>query len=344
LGALTPRQHHDIVLWATELREAAGSLPGGQGFLARLNLHHLPACQADAQDPSKLEHVRALFLSDLIALDPAAGTAVDVLVHFDAALALAAQHQDRLRRALVLRDRARFGFQAGRKAAALADYRALFDSELPATPVEAGALGSRSGVLEQGDLRRGAGLVAGEPADTPESRARAAEALRISFVLVQDPIWKLEPAAVRAQDLRELAERALRAGEVQAIERVAALFAQVPDLPELPPATEPPAPESTPPVLPPAPEGALWAGLLGTREQHAALVDLRDRLRAARDSLRGPAPVAELPSTEPLVDEATDDPPAAGAGHSPPQGADTGGPKDTLESKKTPSGVDLDGR
>ena len=311
LAALSAAEHHAIVLWATEMREAAGSVPGGQAFLARLSAHHLPGCAADAEGTAQLEHVRALLLSDLIDLDPAAGGPTEVLAHFDAALDSAAGGGDGLRRVLVLRDRVRFNAKVGRTTAALADYRSLFQSELPALPVEAGGpAGSgapaRHGVLELSDLRQGGALLANTGETDPEGPARAAEALRVSLLLVQDPLWRLEPVPVRAQDLSDLVGRGLRSGEPEALNKVSALFAELPALPALP-ETEPAAPESTtptpPPALPPAPEGALWAGLLGSREAHGAVIALRDRVHGALRELREPS------ESPPAPTEGADEPP-----------------------------------
>lgn len=305
LTGLTAAEHHAIVGWATELREAAGTLPGGAGFLDRLLLQHLPGCAGGAAPEAQLEHVRALFLSDRIALDPEAGEAGAVLAHFDRALELATGAGDDLRRALVLRDRARFGFEVGRSVAALADYRTLFASQLPAVPVAASdSAAVRRGVLDLGDLRRGGGLLAAaSEAGDPEARDLAREALRVSLVLVQDPIWKLEPGPVRAQDLADLADRALGAGDAGALEQVSSIFADLPDLPPLPePTEEDPRPEAQAP--PPGPEGALWGGLLEDRERHQALLGLRDRLREARAAAE-----AEQGEGDP-AGEADDPPPA----------------------------------
>jgi hypothetical protein len=309
LAGLSPDEHKAIVSWATEMREAAGVVPGGRAFLARLGQSHLPGCAGEAESTAQLEHVRALFLSDLIDLDPAAGGPPEVLGLFGEALTSAASSGDELRRALVLRDRARFNAKVGRTTAALNDYRSLFESELPVLPVEAGGPSGngaprRHGVLELSDLRLGGGLLADARLEDPAAPARAAEALRVSLLLVQDPIWKLEPAPVRAQDLDELVERAVRSGDVEALSGVSELFDELPPLPELS-GDAPEDSEESLPEPPDVPEDALWAGLLDTREEHAALIALRDRLGGARDELRE----ASEESIE-EVDESSEEPPA----------------------------------
>jgi len=274
LAGLAPEQHLAIVRWAADLRAAAGALPGGQAFLGRLNRVHLAACRAAANGElgGELAHVQALLLSDWIALDPEAGEASEVLEHFAAALDHAGASGDPEERARVLRDRARFLVARGEDGAALEDYRALFEAQLPARPVEAGSSAVEGSALELRDLRAGSELLARSVDDSDASGGAAREALRVSLVLVQEPNWKLEPMAVRSQDLRDLAERALRVAEPASLERAARIFADLPALPDPPAEGQPPA---EPPV---APAGALWAGLVDTREKHAALLELRRRL------------------------------------------------------------------
>ncbi|MFT7668830.1 MAG: hypothetical protein ACI8X5_001529 [Planctomycetota bacterium] len=269
LASLSAQDNHRIVSWAMELRGAAGSLPGGEAFLARLNQNHLPGCLADTTvgDARKLAHIQALFLSDWITLDNTAGSTDEVLAHFERALQLATESGDAVERALVLRDRARYQFDRGAQVAALADYRALFSSELP---LKEDASQPRSLVLVPRDLRRGADLLTQSVIETPDKTGAVHEALRVSFILIGEPTWNLEPAAVRAKDLRELAERALRIESLEQVNRARSIFASLPELPAEGAEIEQLSP----------PEGALWAGLTETRESHSSLLELRQRLSA----------------------------------------------------------------
>jgi len=311
LGA---ERDHAIVLWADELRRAAGSVPGGKEFLARLVTVHLPNCleSAERRTPD-LAHARALFLSDWIAADPSAGQADQVLAHFAEALELAIEVDDGEIRALVLRDRARFHLSREDQALALADYRTLFATEIPTTfiqPTEAATPGLDS-VLELGDLRRGAELLVGaDPGQ--ETAALALEATRVYFALVSRPTWKREPAAVRVQDLRDLAERALAAGD---LESLAAVALQLEALPALPPE---PVEGQDAAATPATPEGVLWSGLLETREDHAALLELDDRLKGRIRALQTPS---EPPAAPPANGEEESDSPAE---ESPPPPVDDG--------------------
>ncbi len=336
LTELSARQNHSIVLWAAELREAAGSLPGGESFLGRLNRLHLPACRAgnEAQDSRELAHVQALFLSDWLALDPEAGTAEEVLEHFSAALAYAAESQDSAQSALVLRDRARFHLASGNEVAALIDYRTLFERELPAMPVEAGSPPPGSPVLELRDLRRGSELLVTNVDEGEPDRGAVREALRVSLLLVQEVNWKLEPAAVRTQDLRDLAERALLVGEPEGIETVAGLLSELPGLLPDPIEGEPV------PTLPSAPEGALWAGLIETQDLQKGLLELRAGLLARLTELRErPDPIEPEDQVEPEQggDKPADQEGPEGTGEGVEKEASTGDEPEKVEEDSGPA-------
>ena len=271
LGALEASEHRAIVRWATEVRAASGSVPGDRAFLERLVDLHLPGCGTTelAGEAARLQHVRALLLSDLTALDGTATEAVAVVGAFAEAERLATAAADAQLRSLVRRDRARFRAARGEPGPALDDYRALFATEL--APGAAGP-----SVLELADLRRGGELLV-EAATTagtePGAAERLTEALQVSLALAADPDWPLEPVGVRRKDLRDLAARAAGCSDRPLVEQTAQLLAAVPALPE--PAAEGDAPE--PPV---APEGAVWGDLLGEPEAHAELIGLREGLAA----------------------------------------------------------------
>ena len=309
LAELDAEEHHRIVGWATELRAAAGSIPGGRELLLRLVSTHLPACEVGAApaDAAGLAHVRALLLADLYALDGDSVSAAVVLDAFAEAERLAEETADVRLRGLVLRDRARFGSARGDDAAALADYRALFELELAA-----GAQGTEASVLALGDLRSGSGLLfdsAGEEGLGPEeAQRRVHESLRASLALVNDEVWRLEPDAVRLQDLRDVAARGVRAAEVPRVERAFAAFLGLPELPPEPVEGE----EPTPAELGPVPDQARWDGLLGERDVHAELLQLRAQLRARVQRLSAPPPEApaEAEDAAPApADEPEDTPP-----------------------------------
>ncbi len=269
-AALSADGHDRVVAWARELRSSAGSLPGGKDFLRRLVSVHIPGCSAgeDSSGPN-LAHVRALFLSDLFALDPESMRAEEVLTWFENARAFAAERGRDMEQALVLRDRARFHLKQGAGALALSDYRAVFAAEAArdrATP-EAG-----TSVLDLSDLRRGGELVASSAADA----RTAGEALLVSLILLGRDAWSREPAAVRAQDLRDFVQRALRSETPEACELALGFLD---GLPELPAEVESPTP------LPAAPAGASWEGLLADRAVHQELLGLDAELRAARELL-----------------------------------------------------------
>lgn len=307
LAVLSAQQNHEIVSWATELRAAAGALPGGEAFLGRLNRHHLPACLVgdEGRDVRELAHVQALLLSDWIEANAEAGQAIEVLGHFERAFAYAVETQDGAARALVLRDRARFQLARNESKAAMADYRALFASELPK---EVDGVIPDSSVLELRDLRQGSELLIGQIGASPDLAGLAREAWTVSMLLVRDPNWSLEPAAVRAQDLRDLVERCLLLEDKDLLEGVFGLFREIPDLPA--PSVE----GQEPTELPPEPEGVLWSGLLEDSQRHGQLLELRQRLIDARpesessDTAESAGQDAEIPSENPPTDSGSEDP------------------------------------
>lgn len=279
--SIPPEFDQKIVRWATELRQAAGSVPGGEALplLHRLVDVHIPGSEgAVGTSATELAHVQALFLSDLIALDPQAGEESEVLARFAEALTLAEQSNDAQRCALVRRDRARFHLARGEEGPALADFRALFAIEL------APGGGGGASVLELGDLRRGGELLFAGATEDEVGKEVALEALRVSLALVNRTTWKREPAAVRAQDLFSLALRALQVDTLAAIDLALPIFAALPPLPPEP------AEGAQPSALPAAPEGAAWEGLLDSREVHQRLLERCDRLRTRHVALAGAPP------------------------------------------------------
>ncbi len=329
LAALDDAAHRAVVAWATELRAASGSVPGGRDFLERLVEVHLPGCGGAAVvgEAARLEHVRALLLSDLSGLEGAAVEASAVTTAFAEAERLAGEAGDGRLRALVLRDRARFHVARGETGAALEDYRALFAAQLPP-----GAGGP--GVLELADLRGGGALLVeaatAEGAEPTVAAARLAEALQVSLALVRDASWGLEPAAVRLKDLRDLTARAAGCGELVVVEEAAQLLT---GLPELLPGD---GAEPTPP--PAAPEGAVWAGLLGEPVTHAELLALRDALAARAAALR-PAPEepAATEPSEPGPERAPEEEAPEAPELDPEEGREGGGPAESGDEEAPPA-------
>ena len=303
-----PNFDQAIVRWATELRQAAGSVPGGEAFLHRLVEVHIPGSQgAEEISATELAHVQALFLSDLIALDPAAGDEAEVLARFGEALELAEEAGDVRRCALVRRDRARFQLAREEGGEALSDYRKLFLTELEPDG------GQAASVLELGDLRRGGELLFASVTEDDAGRLVAFEALRVSLALVNRTTWKREPATVRAQDLSDLALRSARVDRLDGLDLALPLFEGLPELPPEPVEGEDPTP------LPAAPEGVSWAGLLDSREVHARLLELRAELREQRARLTAPEPAeGDSPPEETTTEE-------EGGAESPPPVEEDGG-------------------
>lgn len=352
LAGLDAKAHHGIVRWATELRAASGSIPGGRELLTRLVTTHLPACGVGATpvEAAGLAHVRALLFADLYALDGGALVAADVVAAFAAAEQQAqATADDSLRglvlRGLVLRDRARFQSARGDDVAALADYRALFELELE-LELAAVAQGTDESVLALGDLRRGSELLfrsAEEEGLAPaEAQRRVHEALRASLALVNDEVWRLEPDAVRLQDLRDVAARGLSAAEVPRVERAFAIFLGLPELPAEPEEGE----EPTPTDFGPVPDQARWDGLLGERSVHAELLELRGQLRARIRRLSAPPQeppvVPEDEVTPPESGDEPEDGPPEGPGDGEEPAGDEAGGENAFQ--KVALGVDSDGR
>ncbi|MFT7485866.1 MAG: hypothetical protein ACI9F9_001717 [Candidatus Paceibacteria bacterium] len=306
--------HHQIVTWAMELRGAASSVPGGQAFLERLLATHIQGCAASAEQKHapELAHVRALFLSDLIALDPASAQPAEVLEQFGLALQLCTDSGDSARRQLVLRDRARYESDRGDEIAALKDYRELFLIELPLLTGDPSAVSS---VLDQRDLRRAGALLAQRPSllSMPEAEAQL-EALLISEILVRQPSWRLEPEALRIQDLRELAGRALLESNLTHLEGAILIFSGLPAIPATPEEGAEPTP------LPAAPEGVLWAGLLGNFADHQELLGLFAKLQASAAVLQvHPGAPAEAKGEPAEAGQKLNSKPVDGAGSEEPE-------------------------
>lgn len=300
---LPAADHDEIVAWARELREAGGSLPGEADFLRRLVDVHIPACSEGSGGRANLAHLQALFLSDLLSLDPEAGSSEQVLAHFAQALREAEEQGRSAEAILVRRDRARFELREGREDAALADYRAVFASALAAEGAS-----QRAPVLDLSDLRGGGELLSTAASGLDGAQA-AREALGVSVALLEREAWRAEPATVRVQDLLDLADRARRAGTLEALDQAAPFFAELPALPPAAPEGQPAAP------LPEAPDGAAWAGLLVDSDVHATLLAEVSALasrRAELDQAEAPADVPEPTdedSPEPAPDSPAESPP-----------------------------------
>ncbi len=280
LPSITPRQHLEVVGWASELRRSlagsAGASEAMQPFLERLVSVHLPGVsQADDQGSEVFAHIRALLMGDLFLLRDPQGDPRAILSQYQKALALA-QGEESLQAPPgwslpgvdeVRRDRARFLVASGRGREALADYRALI------TRGGAHALPVASMALELSDLRRAAALI-GEPAPGAERDRRGAsgEAFQVSLALVRRPNWHDEPPTVRLQDLRDLATRAMRSHDAAAVESVRSALADVPTQPGVP----------TPDVQPSA-EVRLWSGLDAEPDWHATLLTIKASLPTGTD-------------------------------------------------------------
>lgn len=322
LGGLEAADHHLVVLWSMEMRGAAGSVPGGAEFLSRLLSQHIPGCGGlpELVNAPELAHVRALFLSDLLPLDPSAVAPAEVVEEFARALSLSESEKERARHQLILRDRARYHLNRSENGAASQDYLDLLSAELPALEAQEAPIAN---LLDQRDLRRAGALFAPEvTAEEGEGDAiprRPRLAWRASLVLVRQDVWKVEPVALRAQDLRDLVDRAIALADLSVIESALVVLSKLPPLPE-------PVAEGEPaPALPQAPEGALWAGLLESSEVHLELLGLHKSLE-----LRGVeiTAAAQAEALEKVVEPAVEEPAVVG----PDSDAIEAGSKETKES------------
>ncbi len=342
-GALPHEGHYSIVLWARELRQSAGAVPGGQPFLRRLVDVHIPGCfQAQDSGAPNLAHLQALFLTDLVALEPDAGDAAQVREQFEKAWDFAVEFGSDTDQALVLRDRARFYQNQGEDVRALEDYRAVFEAQLIGR-AEAGAATPPESVLDLADLRRGGDLISASgtrPASTDETpvaseastlseSSAAHESLAVSLALIQRAAWTSEPVAVRLQDLRDLAARAIRSRSIEACDLAIPFLA---GLPELPPESAEGEPSRAPT---PAPPGASWDGLLTDPQVHAELLSLAASLQATRASLQA----AKDAVAEPKADATTPEPstPDESQDESPPSDSNEA---DSNEAKQQPPAPD----
>ena len=284
--ALNVEQHSDVVRWAMELREAAGTLAGvtteavPTAFLLRLTELHLAECDPQSE-LGFWAHPKALLNADLftaLKLERTDRQWISITrrtrSYFERAHGYAKfQTGDAVDEWEVLRDLARFLVSIEETTQALREYRRIVDQE------SSSGVTAATSVLDLSDLRRAAAL-AGE--EGPREPAPTPTAFDLTLTLVEREYWMSEPAGVRLGDLGALVERG-KASEAD-VARSRLLFEGLP-VPGVDPADA---------VLP---KGACWLGLESDPESLAELLKL-----AA--SLDAPAPVEEPDSkSEPLEAE-----------------------------------------
>ena len=291
---LTPAQNDLVGAWAWELHEAgvsiADALPEGGAFRRRMAEIHLVARSEEPHvngaaplfPEAARQHLLGVYLGEEAAgvdppPDPAPAEAA-----FASALEQAVSHPDPGFGHLVLRDRARFRAGRGDRLRALEDYRALVDT----------------GALALSDLRQAVAMIAAVAGADPAAQTSAApERCDLLDSLVGRPSWRSEPAAVRMEDLRQLAASTHVCPPAERPARLQALVARFADLPAERPEN------GTPPENPP-----LWYGLGRDDASFAELVALRDAAQAAL------APAPETPGEAPPADEGGGDAEAGGGG------------------------------
>jgi len=276
--SLSPEQHADVVRWAMELREAAGTLAGvtteavPTAFLLRLTELHLPVCDPDSEI-GYWAYPTALLNADLFATLRLERTEVEwgrisirTRAHFERAKIYAqSETGDLVDELEVARDLARFYVLIQENRGALREYRQIVKQESNAgLPVD-------TSVLELSDLRAAAGLAALE-VTLPDESAPTPSAFDLTLTLVEREFWMSEPAGVRLGDLTALVERGRGAEANTATLRL--LFEELP-APGVDPADA---------VFP---EEVLWAGIESDPD---GIAELR-RLKASLD-----VPVEEEPA------------------------------------------------
>jgi outer membrane biosynthesis protein TonB len=297
---LAADEHAAVLDWALELRAAGSALAevggGGGTFPRRLVDVHAPLSVAPGgRGGASLSYVSALLLADLVSDGAEQAEVARVGELFEAALAQAREGSAGVRPELVLRDRARFLHARGDGAGALAAWREVLEAEFRA--VAADPRGAPPSVLELSDLRDAAERMAAvEVSDEAALRAAAGEAFGVSLTLVERPAWRNETVVIRGRDLLDLGRRAVANGDPARQAHALGLLEGLP----LPPAEGEPAPT-------PAADagGALWAGLLGDRERHLALLTLAGRLSDLLGERPAPEPEPEPePAPEPELEPA----------------------------------------
>jgi hypothetical protein len=284
---LNVEQHADVVRWAMELREAAGTLNGvtteaeTTAFLVRLTKLHLTKCDPESEI-GYWAHPTALLNADLFEAlelkpeDPIwLERTIEMRGFFARAQNYATQTADTVDEMEVSRDLARFLFSISASKQALREYRKIVNQE------SSMGVTAATSVLDLADLRRAADLafeeVSSELAQTPT-------AFDLSLTLVEREYWMDEPAGVRLGDLGELVERG-RGSEAN----IATLRLVFDGLPV--PGIDPDDAK--------LPEGARWLGIQSDPEGLAEL----HKLKASLDA---PAPVDEAP-TEPALEGAPEE-------------------------------------
>jgi len=276
--ALNMEQHADVVRWAMELREAAGTLAGvtteavPTAFLLRLTELHLPECDPESEQ-GFWAHPTALLNADLFAALKLKRTDGQWMLitqrtrsYFERARGYAKfETGDLVDEWEVSRDLARFFVLMEETTQALQEYRRIVEQE------STSGVTAATSVLDLSDLRRAAALAAEEQ---PEDPAPTPTAFDLTLTLVEREYWMSEPAGVRLGDLGALVERARGSEANIASSRL--LFQGLPV----------PGVDPTDAVLP---EDARWLGLESDPEGLAELLKLEA-------SLSAPPPAEEAPA------------------------------------------------
>ncbi|MCH2106274.1 MAG: hypothetical protein MK291_06500, partial [Planctomycetes bacterium] len=284
--SLSPAQHADVVRWAMELREAAGTLAGvtteavPTAFLLRLTELHLPVCDPDSEI-GYWAYPTALLNADLFAALRLERTeaqwemiSIRTRAHFERAKIYAqSETGDLVDELEVARDLARFYVLIQEDRGALREYRQIVEQESGA------GLTADTSVLELSDLRAAAGLAAAEVI-SPDEAAPTPSAFELTRTLVERDFWMSEPAGVRLGDLTALVERGR--GVEANVATLRLLFEELP-APGVDPADA---------VFP---EDVLWAGIESDPE---GLMELR-RLQGSLDAPVGEEPKGADPGVEP---------------------------------------------
>ena len=290
---LEPEVCRRVVDWALEWRELSEARLSGTDerdrVLKQLVEVYLEAAASPEGDTPRLAGARALFLGDYWLSHREEMNVEDVRTRYSSALGLldpgSPEHFQ------LLRARARFQFDADLLRDAVRDYNAL--------RAETSAEGTPAGELDLSDLRRVAALTAEPPVDIPERDRRAANGggFDVSLELVEHENWQQEPAQVRLQDLRDLAERARLSHDPARIGRLQKLFV---DFPEAPPESATAAGEADADTT----ELPVWNGLVRRPEWHGVLKQLRAELVLAEPKAE---PAAEGASETDTTPDAGDD-------------------------------------
>ena len=275
-ATLPPESHARLVEWALELREKGGGRlagsPESARVLERLVDVHLPGAGSVLDGA---ERAWALLSGDYHLAQPTGITVPEVVGRYRAAGA----RLDGASReyALLVRDQARFLYGADEREQALAAYsnlRGLENAQRSALAEDPDALARLEPLFELSDLRDLASLTAEPPSDGErELRSASRDAFDLGIELVERVAWREEPAKVRIQDLRDLADRARRSQNQTRISQVRSILA---DLPESP--VEGPLPPQGEDGTIPAdldPDAPLWSGLVRRDDWHRALVELK---------------------------------------------------------------------